>query len=100
MAKIGNSTKRIQDLSGWINRLRSDTNIDDNQCVVSNNWGMEGNKFASVKGFASIHTFGTSNSRIQWLGSYGDYVVAIQDTTLYVYNLVTWVGANVAITYK
>jgi len=99
MAKINNATKRIQDLSGWINRLKSDTNIDDNQCVVSNNWWMEGNKFASIKWFASVHKFGTTNSRIQWLSSYGDYVISIQDTKLYVHNIVNGLWANITISW-
>ena len=99
MAKIWNSTKRMRDLGGWINRLNSDTNIDDNQCIVSNNWGVEWNKVVSLKWYAAVHKFGSDNTRVQWLSSYWDYLVWIQKSKIYVYNIVTWAEDSLTISW-
>lgn len=99
MAKIWNSTKRIADLSGGINRLMGEATMDDNQCVVSNNWGVEGNKLSSLKWFASVHKFWTWNTRIQGISTYGDYIIAIHNSKICIFNVVTSVETNLAIAW-
>lgn len=99
MAKIGYNTKRLSDFGGGINTLLWDTDIDENQSIESNNFWVEGNKLAPIKWFLRKTKVGTNNKKIQWLTNYWDYIIAIHDGKLYVYNKTNWVTTSATITW-
>jgi len=83
--------QRFSDFSWGINLRDSADRINDNQFIELVNLSSEWNKLQKIKGYALLKTLASWTNRVQWVKLFSNYLIAVANASLHVYNLTTWV---------
>jgi hypothetical protein len=79
MAKIWASTLRFWDLSGWINQLDWDTQIQDNEARICDWFNFEGNRLVTLKGYEEYSEL-IWDWYVKGISNIGEYLFIIYNT--------------------
>lgn len=87
----GYVTSRWNDFWGWVNVLRSNDSIDDNQCTTAVNVNVEGNKLITLPWYVESFAPWSGVNKSQWITVFSNYVITLHNRNMYVRNLTSGV---------
>lgn len=83
-------TSRFSDFSWGLNLRDSEDRIQDTQFRQLINIASEGNKLKVIKWYLLLKSLESGTNRIQGLKLFSNYLIAVSNAKLHIYNLNTW----------